>query len=226
MNSIPIKTSQNRASVFLPALFGLALVLFSVGCATSTQTRSGFISNYGNLKAVTDVPGLFAESKSTGRQNRPIRVAPVRWGMSDHESGAVNEHERLELCTYAQRELERAVEKASSKLTAPATDQPPLELRAAITRVETSNTALNIVTTIVVLMPLNNGGVCLEWKLIDPSSEKILAQGVAVQTGKPWQIKASFEALGHAKKGLTVISNQLSSYLAGTPNSYSPAKLN
>jgi hypothetical protein len=67
-------------------------------------------------------------------------------------------------------------------------------------------------------MPLNNGGICLEWKLVDPASGKIVAQGVAVQTGKPWQVKASFETLGHAKAGLTKISAELASYIAVSPD--------
>ncbi len=191
----------------------LALSLLASGCATSVQTRTGFLPDYGHLQPVQASPGLFAEKDAARDLHRSIHVAPVAWQVPAESPGTFDERERNGLCAFAQNELERAFKAAQ---TTPAVGQQPLELRSAITRVETSNPALNVVTTLALFMPLNNGGICLEWKLVDPASEKIIAQGVAVQTGKPWQFKASFETLGHAKAGLSKISAELASYLAAS----------
>ena len=192
----------------------LALTLLGSGCATSVQTRTGFLPNYGNLQPVQASPGLYAEKDATRDPHRSIHVAPVAWQVPAESPNTLEERDRNALCVLAQNELERAFTGVEST---PAVGQSPLELRCAITRVETSNPALNVVTTLALFMPLNNGGICLEWKLVDPASEKIIAQGVAVQTGRPWQVKASFESLGHAKAGLTKISAELASYLAFSP---------
>lgn len=199
----------------LITLMSLSLALLSSGCATSAQTRSGFISNYGGLAPVEDAPGLYAEKHAAYDSHRPIQVAPVRWQADGNDTTAFDDHQRTSLCAFSQGEFERALTKIQSTTTPQAANRHPLELRSIITRVEMSNPALNVVTTLAVFMPLNNGGVCLEWKLVDPASEETLAQGVAVQTGKPWQVVASFQTLGHAKEGLTKISTELASYLAG-----------
>jgi len=193
------------------AFAAVIVSLLASGCATSTQTRSGFLSGYGNLKPIPTSPGLFAEKDAVCDTHRSIRVAPVAWQVAGENPGALDEHDRNDLCLFAQSALEHAI---TGVLPTPPAGRHPLELRSTITRVETSNPALNVVSTFALFMPLNNGGICLEWKLVEPASEKILAQGVAVQTGKPWQFKASFESLGHAKAGLVKISSELASYLA------------
>lgn len=199
----------------LLALLPLSLALFSGGCATSAETHTGFISSYSGLKPIKNAPGLYAEKASAYDSHRPIQVAPVRWQADGNDPTAFDDQQRMGLCTFAQDEFERALTKIQSATIRLGTFPHPLELRSTITRVEKSNPALNVVTTLAVFMPLNNGGVCLEWKLVDPASEETIAQGVAVQTGKPWQVVASFQSLGHAKDGLTKISTELASYLAG-----------
>ncbi len=215
MNSAPSIHRQKKISLPKAVFLSLALGLLASGCATSVQTRTGFLPNYGNLQPVQAFPGLYAEKDAAHDSHRSIHVAPVSWQVSAESPGTLDERERTGLCVFAQSELERAF---TAVQPAPAVGQQLLELRSAITRVETSNPALNVVTTLALFMPLNNGGICLEWKLVDPVSEKIVAQGVAVQTGKPWQVKASFETLGHAKAGLTKISAELASYLAVSPD--------
>jgi hypothetical protein len=208
------QSTRQRMKLLAPltALMSLSLALLSSGCATSAQTRSGFISSYGGLAPVKNAPGLYAEKDGAYDSHRPIQVAPVRWQADGNDPTAFDDDQRTGLCAFAQDEFERALAKSQST-TPQAANRHPLELRSTITRVEMSNPALNVVTTLAVFMPLNNGGVCLEWKLVDPASEETLAQGVAVQTGKPWQVMASFRTLGHAKDGLIKISTELASYL-------------
>jgi hypothetical protein len=210
MHSTPPLSRQKNLSPALAALLSLALGLLASGCATSARTRTGFLPSYDHLQPVPACPGLYAERDIIRDSHPSIHVAPVAWQVSADTPGIVDEREQTGLCVFAQKELERAF---AARHPTPAAGQPPLELRSAITRVETSNPALNVVTTLALFMPLNTGGICLEWKLVDPASERIIAQGVAVQTGKPWQVKASFETLGHARAGLTKISAELASYL-------------
>ena len=214
MNSSPPIQRQKKIPATRVVLSYLALSLLACGCATSVKTRTGFLPDYGNLQPVQASPGLYAEKNETLDSSRPIHVAPVAWQVPSESPDTFGELDRNGLCAFAQNELKRAFTAARPT---PAAGQQPLELRSAITRVETSNPALNVVTTLILFAPLNNGGICLEWKLVDPASENILAQGVAVQTGKPWQVKAAFETLGHAKVGITRISAELASYLAVRP---------
>jgi len=211
----PAQATRHRPKILSPLAALLSLALLSSGCATSAQTHSGFISSYRGLTPIKNAPGLYAEKDAAYDSHRPIRVAPVRWQADGNDPTAFDDQQRAGLCAFAQDEFERALTKLQSPTTPLATIPHPLELRSTITRVEMSNPALNVVTTLAVFMPLNNGGVCLEWKLVDPASEETVAQGVAVQTGKPWQVMASFQTLGHAKDGLTKISTELASYLAG-----------
>lgn len=51
-----------------------------------------------------------------------------------------------------------------------------IQVRAAITRVETVSVPLNLLTTVLVFLPLDRGGAAVEFEAVDLSNGKIISQ--------------------------------------------------
>lgn len=201
--------SLQSTSVRASAAALVFAALFITGCATNKPTRTGYLTGYDSLESVDYAAGLKAQTLAPWSAGRPIVVAPVSWNVAKTDGGSLAAARREKLVSLAQTELSEAINATKTNATAGA----PLELRAAITRVETSNAAVNVVTTLAVFAPLDNGGICVEWQLIDSADGKVLARGVVAQTGKPWNFGSSFRKTGHAERGLKVVAMQVAAYL-------------
>lgn len=204
-----MKTNRPSASSLRAvAVLTVACALLA-GCATNQPTTTGYLSAYDALKPVAGQPGLTAQRLETWSRTARIAVAPVAWSVPVTSGDSVSAVRQQELTALAASELTAALTSSGPA----GASAPAAELRAAITRVEVSNPAVNVVSTIALFAPLDNGGICVEWQLVEPATNRILARGVAVQTGKPWNFKSSFTATGHAALGLKKIAGQIATYL-------------
>ncbi len=199
-----------RRLYFAAALAGASLL---TGCATSQPTRTGFLSDHDSLQPVAEADGLRAVKLAPWSAGRPITVAPLVWSAAPDDSAALSPEERSRLLALAGEEFAREPTLRSAEASTGA----PLELRAAITRVKTSSAAANVVSTLAVFAPLDNGGVCIEWQLVDPADGRAVARGVSAQRGTPLKFASSFRKTGHAERGFRLIAAQLKAYLGVPP---------
>lgn len=192
------------------ALLIVAALVLS-GCATTTPTRTGFLPSYTSLQPIEGSAKDEARLLVSTAQYREVVIAPVQLRFDAKQAGLSPEQAEVVRAT-AQKEFARALAAHFTVIT-PTGKAPALELRAAITRVDTSNAVVNAITTVALLVPVNNGGVCVEWQALDVATGAVVAEGVSVATGKPWQLTAAFEKTGHARAGLGKVADNVANYL-------------
>jgi hypothetical protein len=191
-------------SLSFPRFLRALLIAASVGltgCAHLTTTRSGFLSDYSQLKPASDnshqlvyhQPGW----KPADYSQIVIEPSVVRLTAKDEKK--LSASESTDLARFCDDALKKAVlvrRKAASE-NAPGT----LRVRAAVTGVDTSSPGLNVVTG-VLLWPVDNGGISLEFEVLDSVTKEQLVALVGFSEGTPLQVIGSFSRLGHARSGV------------------------
>ncbi len=203
-NIRPAVVSHGMAFITLRHLATILVLtgaVFFTGCAHMTTTRTGFLGDYGQLKSDPKDTRRLAFEKSDWKKADYASVwlepTTVRLGPADEKK--ITAQERTELAAYCDAALKKAFEK-DLKLVTKAEDGT-LRLRAAVTGVDTSSPALNVVTG-VLLWPLDNGGVSLEFEVLDATQGERLAALVGYSEGTPLQVIGSFSRFGHAHSGI------------------------
>lgn len=197
------------------------IALLLGGCASSTPTRTGFLNSYDGLSPQTGKTHALVSAVAGPILRDNLLVAPVIMKANLTKAGISPDQATL-LCAAAQTELTRALVAAAANPGATA-NTTHLELRSAITRVDTSNPALNVVTAAAFFVPFDNGGICLEWELVELPSGRQIARGINNATGKPWQVKAYYQKTGHATRGLKDIADDIAHTLGVRANIERPA---
>ena len=86
-------------------------------------------------------------------------------------------------------------------------------IRAAITRVETISPSLNVLSTLAVFAPLEQGGAAVEIEAVDSDTGQqyaVLKQGYFAP---PWKLSAQFRSLGPAEVAIRKASVDFASVL-------------
>ena len=172
-------------------LIVVAAVASLAACSTVMPTaQSGFLSDYSALAGATDEATASRSSADTIDPAR-VNVDAVSWRVTG--SADISAEEREALLTQLRSELQRHLR------TLPA--QPlgrPAVLRAAITRVETVSPALNLVSALVLTVPLDRGGAAVEIEAVDPQTRRQLAALTEGYFAPLSELKARFSKMAAA----------------------------
>ncbi len=178
----------------------LAGLVFS-GCANLKTTRSGFLSSYDKLAPVAnDTKRLAYTGPQWPVAGFPrVLIEPTVTRFDAKDAAKLTAQEPAELAAFCDAALRKAF--AMDRTIVTATEAGTLRIRAAVTGVDTSSPALNVVTG-VLLWPVDNGGVSVEFEALDAATGEQLAALVAYSEGTPWQVIGSFSRFGHAHSGI------------------------
>ena len=206
MKPIGIKRTLGWVVVF-------SLGLLACGCAGSQATRNGFLSGYQGFKDVSAQKNLLLREQAavSWKDYRRVIIEPVEFapGVAGREQISAAERESLTRC-FGQA-LAGAFKNDLEVVGAPGPQT--LRIRSAITGVDASNPALNLVTTLALFVPLDNGGVSLELEVLDSVTDQPVAAVIAWDRGSPLQFKESFHRFGHARRALRKKAGQVADVL-------------
>lgn len=151
----------------LVALVLSASILAACGTTMSTQADGSFLSNYEGLATTED--------NSVASRTSRVRIDPSRIDISEvtwrAQSGAsLSAQEQTTLLTKLRHELVQ-----QTRALPAATEGRPVRVRAAITRVETVSPGLNTLATVLLIGPLDRGGMAVEIEAVDAETGRQLA---------------------------------------------------
>lgn len=92
-----------------------------------------------------------------------------------------------------------------------------LRIRSIITDIDTSNPALNTLTTVALFLPLDMGGATIQVDFFNSITGERVAAMVDQKTGTTLQFKNGFSRFGHAKGAFVEWAKELKLALATNP---------
>lgn len=210
MNS---KGNKRWVGMFTVVALGLMAL---TGCATA-PVRSGYLGNYeGFMPDPKDKSLLWWEKADFDwRHYRQILLDPVRIRIAPKLERQFTSEELNALTEYFEKTVHDALGQKYPVVNEPGPDV--LRIRAAITDIDPSNPALNLLTTAVVFVPVDMGGASLEAEFLDSVTGERLAAMVDRKTGTPIQLAGGFKRLGHAKAAFETWAEELKIALDTNP---------
>ena len=174
----------------------VAVICMAIVSACSTvmaPSQSGFLSGYSALSRDRD---------GAARLRSTAVIDPTRVTIGDVEwrapADAGLDHDERDLLV---RQLGNELAARVRDLPA-APDGRPAVLRAAITRVETVSPALNAVSALMLIVPLDRGGASVDIEALDPDTGKQLAALAQGHFAPLSEFKAHFSKLAPAQLAL------------------------
>jgi hypothetical protein len=186
-----------------------ALLLLSIAslaaCSSMQATDTGFLKNRGEMTTSKD--------GSTARFRAPtlidahqVRALTVEWALP--EDASVSLADRAQLMST----LKAAISRETDALPPTAAGRPVL-IRAVITRVETVSPALNVVTAVLLTVPLDRGGAAVEIEVLDAETQQPLASMAHAYFAPMSEFKARFSTLAPAELALNAAAAELAKLL-------------
>lgn len=173
-------------------LIAAATVASLAACSTiMPSAQSGFLSDYTALASASDESSA---SRASAVPIDPARVSveAVTWRVPS--SVDISTDEREALLAQLRTELQRQVR------ALPAQPQGrPAVLRAAITRIEIVSPALNALSALLLIVPLDRGGAAVEIEAVDPQTGRQLAALTQGYFAPMSDLKARFSKLAPAE---------------------------
>jgi hypothetical protein len=93
----------------------------------------------------------------------------------------------------------------------------PAEVRTAITVVKTVSPVLNVATTLLVFIPVDEGGAAVEIEAIDPQGKQQLAELVQGYHAPMTEFVARFQTLAPAELALKKAATDFAALVQGSP---------
>jgi len=197
-NSMSLIAVALRLS-FLVTMTGLA------ACSTMQATDTGFLENRSAMTTSKDGSTAYYRSP-TPVDPHQVRSISVKWAMP--VDAMVPETERARLITALKDAIFREAEALPQSV-----DGRPVVIRAVITRVESVNPALNVLTSVFLTVPLDRGGAAVEIQVLDAESLQPLASMAHAYFVPITEFKARFSALAPAELALNAAAVELSKLL-------------
>lgn len=164
-------------------MLGLAL---AAGCASTGPPvlPSGFLENYKALKPDPQVKGLYWWEKRgvDWKEYNKLLIDPVQVRVDKSKSKRRLQPGEAKMLAA---KLRQAVVKALESYY-PVVDKPGpgvLRLRAALVHVKPVNPAMNVMSTAIMMMPMDVGEAAVESQFMDSMSSQVLAEVLAVDEG-------------------------------------------
>ncbi|WP_031319443.1 DUF3313 family protein [Pseudomonas tolaasii] len=191
------------------------VVVGLVGCASNEMTRSGFIDDYKRL-APTQYENVLMY-RAPGFEPRNYADIVVRDAVIKAKSGqiqGIDKSQEREILAYITSELRRQVAKPGATA---GLSLGRLQVRAALTELETPNRAVNWMTTLAV-GPVTSGGASMELEVVDERTGRpVMAASCFDRGNVVTDFLSSYSQLGHAKVAVTNCIEQIDSVWRGTP---------
>ncbi|MEC5218524.1 hypothetical protein RCH09_003496 [Actimicrobium sp. GrIS 1.19] len=182
------------------------LAVSSLGaCSTMQATDTGFLKNRSEMTTSKDGGTAFFRS-STPVDPHQVRSISVEWAMPI--DAVVPETERLQLASMLKTAISRETEALPKNVGG-----HPVVIRAVITRVETVNPALNVLTSVFLTVPLYRGGAAVEIEVLDAETRQPLASIAHAYFVPITEFKSRFSALGPAELALNAAAVELAKLL-------------
>jgi hypothetical protein len=142
---------------------------------------------------------------------RAVNVAPIQFAAE--ALGPLPSHEHIALESELFTALKSGI--APSLLTEePSANVVRIEL--TVTELNASSPAVNVLTTALLFVPFDAGGVAFEARFYDGESRAPFARTAYRHTSTPLELKGSFRRYGHATKALHDWAEEITSGLAAT----------
>jgi hypothetical protein len=202
-----MNTSSNAKKQATRAVRLLLLVsiVSLAACSTMQATDTGFLINRKEMETSKD--GSMAHFRSqTPVDPHQIKSLSVEWAVP--KDAELSEAERARLTSALQTAISRETE--ALPLT---TGGRPVNIRAVITRVETVSPVLNVVTAVLLTVPLDRGGAAVEIEVLDAETRQPLASMAHAHFAPMSEFKAKFSKLAPAEFALHAAAVELAKLL-------------
>lgn len=178
----------------------LAVTAMLAACETQQTARTGFLSDYSQLRPDPEIEGQWSYRNQKKRLTgyKKFLIDPVVVRLAANAQGAnIDPHDLAELADYFHTEAVHALSKRYQMVKKPGPGV--LYIRVAITDIEVTNPLLNIHPG-TKLTGLGLGGASMEAEALDSVSMERIAAVVETQRGSRLSFKAGLTRLGHAKE--------------------------
>ncbi len=191
-NAIPSRFAARLR--ILPVIFASLLV---GGCANLSNHSSGFLDSYDHLKADPKDSHRLVYERTDWRKSdyTSVLIEPAVVRLTAEDQKKISAKEITDLAAYGDKALRKAFAKEWMIVTA--AEAGTLRIRSAITGVDTSNPALNVVTSLVIC-PVDNGGVSVEYEVRDASNGEQLVALAGFTNATPLQGLWAYTRFGQA----------------------------
>ncbi len=181
------------------------MAFFAAGCANMHLESSGFLSDFERLEPAPELQVAFIPDEVRWWQEdgldwsrySTICVAPVEWRPVGKRANRVSAAAAERLCQDFHRVLSEHLADDVVETPGPRS----VTVRAAITDVATSNVPLNVVA-LIVLFPIDMGGIRSEIEVRDSTTGERLAAMSAYREGTPFLLLECFSRFGHARHAM------------------------
>jgi len=188
--------------------FRLLLLVSVTGltaCSTMQATDSGFLKNRGEMTISKDGSTAYYRSL-TPVDPHQVRSISVEW--ATQIDAVVPETERSHLITTLKAAISREIEALPQSVGG-----HPVVIRAVITRVESVNSVLNVLTSVFLTVPLDRGGAAVEIQVLDAETLQPLASMAHAYFAPLTEFKARFSAMAAAELALNAAAIELAKIL-------------
>ncbi|MCP4256727.1 MAG: DUF3313 domain-containing protein [Planctomycetes bacterium] len=209
-----IKPSKNLFYLCI-IIIGITSLL-SLGCVQSTQTvtTSGFLKDYSQLEPWDGDKDVMVYQKPdvNWKQYKRLMIDPIEVAYHpDTKSSKVTSEELVKLKDYFHEKLVKAVDDGYPVTNTPAPDV--LRIRVAITDVKPTNTAVNVVSSAAIFVPVSMGGAAIEAEFIDSVTKERLYACAEQRVGVPVNMIEGMGKFSHTKPSFKYWAKELRKWL-------------
>lgn len=168
-----IKNISTNLSRILSALVVMGLV----ACSSMSNTNSGLLTTHSQSQLIV---GAGIE---------------VSWLVQDENN--INDEERISLIRHLETKLQHAFDTEQLNPY-----KASVQVRAAITRIETVSPTLNWLSTLLLFVPLDRGGAAVEFEAIDIKTKTSIIQMSFAEWTPLAKLKAHYNSFAPAELAL------------------------
>ena len=184
-------------------MLGLLCPALFAACTREMPTRSGALSDYRGLQPGEDCH-IEATQPSGSGVFRAVEIVPVVFAVKE-QTVSLESEVGQELAAVLKDSL------VAEFADFPASDDaaaPVLRVRAVITGVNRSRPPLNLLTSLLLFVPVDNGGVSVEIEAYEKESGRQVAAMSAASNGTLLDFSGFFSRYGHARSGLQSVAGK------------------
>jgi Protein of unknown function (DUF3313) len=207
----PLHDFHNPAPSKAVLVFALTAVLALSGCASvSAPEKSSTLASFEQLAVQPD-------GTRTWRSSAADKVSVVRI-----EPQAITFSADVQLEDEQRQPLRKALLEALTKRfseagvrVATAADAQAVLVRVNVTAVELASPALNVVSAIVLLVPVSRGGISVEIEAFIANDRQRVAAMAFSGTAGVYNVGSAFSAIGHAELQTDVAATKFVALVMG-----------
>lgn len=200
-----ISTSPRALNARAYRLLLLITATCLAACSTMQATDTGFIKNRNEMTTSKD-GSLALFRSSTPVDPHQVQSISVEWALPI--DAGVSETERARLIYMLKSAISRETESLPKGMGG-----HPVVIRAVITRVESVNPMINVLTSMFLTVPLDRGGAAVEIQVLDADTLQPLASMAHAYFAPLSEFRARFSALAPAELALNAAAIELAKLL-------------